>query len=47
MITDVGFTLRKDDPTSLRDIILQTQKKANDVSVDSFKDKYVHPLLSI
>ena len=35
----VGFTLRKDDPVSLKDIILKMQQKANDANLDTYKDK--------
>lgn len=37
VLRSVGFTLRKDDPLALKDLVLRLQKKANEST--EFKDK--------
>lgn len=37
-----GFGLRKDDPTTLKDLLVELQSKATTVDVSSFSDPYVN-----
>jgi len=43
---EVGFGLRKDDPTTLRQLLIDIHSKSDGVDVTAFSDPYVHlPLL--
>ena len=37
--TDIGFSLRKDDPTGLKELILSIQTKASSPEVTALKDQ--------
>ncbi|XP_064614113.1 nucleolar MIF4G domain-containing protein 1-like [Liolophura sinensis] len=39
LLKNVGFTLRKDDPSALKEVILQIQAKANTVDTSHFVEK--------
>ena len=38
-VSAVGFSLRKDDPVALKEIILQIQRKAANVDTSNFEDQ--------
>lgn len=40
ILKNVGFTLRKDDPIALKNLILNIQKKAASVHEETKKEKY-------
>lgn len=39
-LRSIGFSLRKDDPMALKELIAVLQKKSNEASVE-FRNKYV------
>jgi len=40
--TEVGFSLRKDDPTALCQLLIDIHSKSSNVDVTTFNDPYVH-----
>jgi len=44
--TEVGFGLRKDDPSTLRQLLIDIHSKSSNVDVTAFSDPYVLYLLT-
>jgi len=41
-VSEVGFRLRKDDPATLRQLLIDVHSKSNSVDATTFSDPYVY-----